>query len=125
MFGFAEPWINWIMTCVKSVHYSVRFNGKLLESFKPTRGLCQGDPLSPYLFLFVGESLSTLLHNRIQSNMIQELKICRKSPRISHLLFVDDSLLFFQANADQANKIDEVLRLYEKSIGQVLSPAKC
>jgi hypothetical protein len=56
--GFGEQWIIWVMTCVRTVTYSVRFNGEILENFKPTRGLRQGDPLSPYLFLFVGDGLS-------------------------------------------------------------------
>jgi hypothetical protein len=60
-FGFAKKWIQWIMTCVKTVTFSVKFNGKLLKKFNPSRGLRQGDPLSPYLFLFVGEGLSCLL----------------------------------------------------------------
>jgi hypothetical protein len=59
--GFADKWIKWIMTCVKTVRFSVRFNGKLLESFTPTRGLRQVDPLSPYLLLFVADGLSSLL----------------------------------------------------------------
>jgi hypothetical protein len=103
----------------------VRFNGKLLESFTPTRGLRQGDPLSPYLFLFVVDGLSSLLQKQINMGNIQELQICRRSPGISHLLFADDSLLFFKANMEQASKINVVLRTYEASTGQLLSPAKC
>ena len=113
------------MVCVKTVRFSVIFNGKLLEKFKPTRGLRQGDPLSPYLFLFVADGLSALLQNQIEVGNIQDLKICRKAPGISHLLFADDSLLFFNANADQANRIKGVLKEYERGTGQLLSPSKC
>jgi hypothetical protein len=63
--GFARQWIIWIMACVKSVSYSVRFNGELLEKFTPSRGLRQGDQLSPYLFLFVADGLSQLLQKEI------------------------------------------------------------
>jgi hypothetical protein len=100
------------MTCVRTVRYSDRFNGKLLKRFSPSRGLRQGDPLSPYMFLFVAEGLSNLLKHQIDLGNIQELFICPRSPGISHLLFADDCLLFFQANRDQATKINSILRNY-------------
>jgi hypothetical protein len=60
--GFSHRWVDWIMACVTSVRYQVKFNGTLLDSFSPTRGLRQGDPLSPFLFLLIADGLSTLLH---------------------------------------------------------------
>jgi hypothetical protein len=123
--GFSRRWVDWIMSCVTSVSYKVKLNGDLLDSFSPSRGLRQGDPLSPFLFLFVADGLSTLLQNEVQQNNIAPVKICRRAPGISHLLFADDSLLFFKSQQDQALRIKEVLNLYASSTGQLINPNKC
>jgi hypothetical protein len=108
-----------------SFTYSVRLNGVLLQKFVPSRGLRQGDPPSPYLFLFVVDGLSRLIQRGVDMGQINELKICRNSPGISHLLFTDDSILFFEANVEQATRVKSVLNTYEKAIGQMLSSEKC
>jgi hypothetical protein len=64
--GFHSKWVQWIMECVTTVWYSVRFNNVPLESFKPTCDLRQGDPLSSYLFLFVADGLSKVIQRKIQ-----------------------------------------------------------
>ena len=85
----------------------------------------QGDPLSPYLFLFVADALSLLLQKDVQDGTLKELKISRHAPGISHLLFADDALLFFKANTEQAERVKLVLQKFEESTGQKLSPEKC
>ena len=65
--GFQESWVNFIMQCVSTVEYRVRFNSEETESFKPSRGLRQGDPLLPYLFLLCTEGLSALLSHAEES----------------------------------------------------------
>jgi hypothetical protein len=84
--GFHSTWIQLVMACVTTVRYSVRFNGHLLDSFSQTRGLRHGDPLSPYLFLFVADTLSSLIKREVDNGALRELKICRRAPGISHLL---------------------------------------
>ena len=113
------------MSCVSSIHFSIRFNGVPTDSFRPTRGLCQGDPLLPYLFLFVADALSMALQSEIETGNLEELKVTRAAPGISHLLFADDALLFFKANSNQANRVREVIKSFEQGTGQLLSPTKC
>jgi hypothetical protein len=123
--GFTHRWINGIMECVTTVRYSVKLNGTLLDSFLPSRGLRQGDPLSPFLFLFVADGLSALLHKDIQDNRLTPVKICRRAPGISHLLFADDGLLFFKADPSEARRVMQVLEKYSRSTGQLINPNKC
>jgi hypothetical protein len=85
--GFHSQWIQWVMACVTTVGYTIRFNGNMLDSFTPSRGIRQGDPLSPHLFLFVADGLSCLIRKEIECNALREFHICRRAPGISHLLF--------------------------------------
>ena len=93
--GFHQCWVETVMCMVTSVSFSVLFNGDRLDSFKPSRGIRQGDPISPYLFLLAAEGLSCLLKARNQSSVLNGIKVAPSAPVVSHLLFADDSLLFF------------------------------
>lgn len=96
--GFEGRWVELIMTCVHSVSYSVHINGKLHGHIRLSRGIRQGDPLSPYLFILCVEGLSTLLHMGEREGKIIGLPIARGGTKINHLLFAGDSLLFCRAN---------------------------
>jgi hypothetical protein len=123
--GFAHCWVKWIMACITSVRYAVKLNGTLLNTFAPSRGLRQGDLLSPFLFLFVADGLSLLLEEKVDQGVMNPIQICRRVPAMSHLLFTDDSLLFFKVANDQAVVMKEVLETYASCTGQLINPSKC
>ena len=116
-YGFAPVWVKWIMICVTSVKFSVRFNGQLLDLFQPSCGLRQGDPLSPYLFLFVAYGLSALFDSATILGNVSPVKICRSAPGISHLLFADDTMLFLTAESSQSEALKKVLSSFSMATG--------
>lgn len=90
----------------------------------PKRGLRQGDPLSPYLFLLCVEGLSNILDRAINSGDLHGYRIAPSAPSVSHLLFADDSFLFFKGTTEEAHKIKSILSLYEKWSGQSVNYLK-
>jgi hypothetical protein len=92
--GFADRWVNLVMKCVTTVLYSVVVNGSPVGNIKPSRGIRQGDPISPYLFLICDEGLSALINRAEQASIISGVPTSPKGPEISHLFFADDSILF-------------------------------
>jgi len=119
--GFAEVFIRRIMSCVTTVSYSFSLNGEDVCEVKPTRGLRQGDPISPYLFLLISEGLSMLFRNAQRSGTITGIRVCRNAPEVSHVLFADDAIFFCQATPSQASNMVEILRLYESWTGQQIN----
>jgi len=122
--GFAEQWIQLIMNCVSTVSYSVLINGQPMKQFSPSRGLRQGDPLSPYLFLLCAEGLSALIRTAEREGRISGVPIAVGGTRLSHLFFADDCLLFCRANSMEWSSIMEILNVYERASGQQLNAAK-
>ena len=122
--GFHEKWIELIMNCITSVSYSILVNGGAYGSITPTRGLRQGDPISPYIFLLCADAFSSLINNAALNQKISGVSICRGCPRITHLFFVDDSLLFCKANGQECHHLIEILQLYEAASGQKINADK-
>jgi hypothetical protein len=110
--GFAHQWISVIMGMVRSVSFSVLLNGNKLEEFKPTKGIRQGDPISPYPFLLVAEGLSCLLKINDQSSHLGGIKVAPSAPPVNHLLFTNDSLLFFKGSREGAEELSHLLEVY-------------
>ncbi|KAL5555562.1 hypothetical protein UlMin_037798 [Ulmus minor] len=103
-FGFHARWIDWVRTCCSSVTMNVMINGAVFQSFRPARGLRQGDPLSPYLFILCMEILSRLINSKVDNLLIQGFKLARGVPSLQHLFFADDIFLFGKATTFEATQ---------------------
>ena len=75
--GFHDKWIHLIMKCVTTVSYRINFNGEYTDQIFPQRGLRQGNPLSPYLFILCAKGLSAMLQSAENAGKIEGIKICR------------------------------------------------
>lgn len=122
--GFSDKWVRWIKMCVTSVSYSISFQGSNIGLIIPSRGLMQGDPLSPYLFLMCVEGLSLSLKSAASNASITGCQICTQAPAVTHLFFADDSFLFFKAKAEEATAIKGLLNEYELFSGQAVNLQK-
>ena len=122
--GFHDKWITWIMKCISSVTFSVLINGSPEGFITPQRGIRQGDPLSPYLFILCAEVLSHLMNQAQFSRRLLGVKISNQAPAINHLLFADDSLFFSLANARSGTQLKKILGLYEQVSGQAINLTK-
>ena len=93
------------MKCVRSVTYSIKINGSPRGHIIPSRGIRQGDPLSPYLFLLCAEGLSTLIKASMARGNMTEVSVCHRGPILSHLFFADDSLIFYKASLEECDAL--------------------
>eukprot|EP00253_Pinus_taeda_P029762 PITA_29762 len=117
--GFKIDFINWIMGCINSVSYAVLINKATSSFFKGQRGLRQGCPLSPLLFLMVAEGLSQLILKAKREGIIKGLEVA-VNLCITHLLFVDDILLFNNGNQKSQLILEGFNRQEENQITSVL-----
>ncbi|XP_074355969.1 putative mitochondrial protein AtMg01250 [Apium graveolens] len=100
------------------VTYNFCFNDSVIGPITPRKGLWQGDPLSPYLFLLCVEGLSNALDVAADNGTTTGCKICLTALTVMHLLFADDNFLFFRATVEEATSIKELLLNYESCSGQ-------
>ena len=109
------------MDYATTMSFSVLLSGIPCKMFTPERGLRQGDPLSPYLFILCAEVLSKLILKAQEEQAIHGIRITTFAFEISHLFFANDNILFFRANMKDAEKIKQVLIQYQQASGQLIN----
>jgi hypothetical protein len=116
-FGFNQDWVAWILNLTSSTFFSILVNGVPSRPFSPSRGIRQGDPLSPFLFIIMAEGLSRSIHAALENNRLAGLPLHDISPPISHSQFVDDTLLMGSPIVREANSIQEILQTFSDASG--------
>nr|GEW96652.1 RNA-directed DNA polymerase, eukaryota [Tanacetum cinerariifolium] len=115
-FGFGEKWCKWIQSCLYSSRGSVLVNGSPTKEFQFHKGLKQGDPLSPFLFILVMESLNVSFQRVVDASLFNGIKL-DSSLHISHLFYADDAIFMGQWSQCNIDTIIRVLDVFYRASG--------
>jgi hypothetical protein len=118
--GFSEKWRKWIYFCVSSIRFSILVDGSSCGFFPSSRGIRQGDPFSPMLFVIVMEAFSRLIDKATGVELLFGFSVgnLNSAPlEVSHLLFVDDTLIFCEADPDHLFYLQSILIWFEATSG--------
>ncbi|CAN1318107.1 LINE-1 retrotransposable element ORF2 protein [Linum perenne] len=122
--GFSSRWVGWIKAIVSSVKFAVMINGRPTEFFSPTRGLRQGDPISPFLFIMITNALSHLIHAEVIRGGIRGIRLNPSCPPLTHVLFADDTVIFGRATTEEVRNFKDIIARYSAISGQLVNEEK-
>lgn len=110
--------VDVIMMCITTCSMRILWNGEATEAFYPTRGIRQGDPLSPYIFVACVERLSRLIEEAVVSGLWHPIQASCGGPKLLSLLFADDLILFAEASIEQSHFVKDCLDRFCEASGQ-------
>ncbi|XP_057734380.1 uncharacterized protein LOC130949758 [Arachis stenosperma] len=119
--GFGQRWRNWVTECVSTSSMFVLINGSPSKPFKMERGLWQGDPLSPFLFVLVADVLHRMFGEAVRNGQILPLLVGRDHVELSHLQFADDTVLFCPLEEKTIKNYRRILRCFELMSGLTIN----
>lgn len=121
---FGDKWIKWLENIMHFIRISILVNGTPSQEFYPQRGLRQGDPLFPLLFLLAGQVLLCLLKVANLKGIFTGIKINDEGRSISHLQFADDTVLFIKNDMTSILGAKKVLQCFELLSGLKINFSK-
>ncbi|RVW46326.1 LINE-1 reverse transcriptase-like [Vitis vinifera] len=125
--GFGTRWMEWIWWCISTAKFSLLVNGVPTGFFPSSKGLRQGDPLSPYLFVMGMEVLSALIRRAVGGGFVSGYNLKGRGGlvmEVSHLLFADDTIIFCEAKKEYLTSLSWILAWFEAASGLRINLAK-
>jgi len=120
LFKFPDRFVSLIVSCVSTTFVSVLFNRGTLDSFQPSRGIRQGDPISPYLFLLCMEFLGAHITSMCEGRRWDKVRASRSGPSFSHVFFADDLMLFAKVDRRIAKPLSKFWIISATLLGRKL-----
>ena len=114
--GFGDKWVGWVKWCISIASFLVLVNDTPTGFFNSSKGMRQGDPFSPYLFVIGIGALSCLINRAVSGGLLTGCRVKGKDGegvQLTHLLYVDDTLIFYDAFEDQLAHLSWVLIWFE------------
>ncbi|GKV32830.1 hypothetical protein SLEP1_g41400 [Rubroshorea leprosula] len=115
--GFNIIWRGCIQECLRSSMISILINGSPTRQFPVGKGIRQGDPLSPFLFLIVAEGLNGLMSTAVEKELYKGVRIGNGATMVSQLQFADDTTFFGEATEDNIKVVKCIMRIFEMASG--------
>nr|KAJ0191956.1 hypothetical protein LSAT_V11C800414360 [Lactuca sativa] len=122
---FGVKWRSWIRGCLSSTRVSVIINGSATKEFDMERGLRQGDPLSPFLFIIAAEGLHAAMESAKEKGIFKGIQLPGHDPVISHLQYADDVIFMGTWLLENTKNLIRILRCFELSSGLKINMEKC
>lgn len=122
--GFGDRWRKWIKGCLQSTNFSILINGRPRGKFTASRGLGQGDSLSPFLFNLVVDGLGRIIDRAREVSLVKGLEVGKDKVEITHLQFADDTILFLRADEENLRGITRVLKIFSGISGLKINADK-
>eukprot|EP00253_Pinus_taeda_P016827 PITA_16827 len=116
-FGFSKRWVKWIHSLISTPNFSILVNGTPSKTFNASRGIRQGDPLSPFLFILAAKGLGRYIKKERAANKIKGLKLWGNDLPLTHQQFVDDIMLFREPTVKEVRQLKRILDLFAEASG--------
>ena len=123
-FGFDQRWLQWLHSFISTPNFSILLNGIPSQPFNILRGLRQGDPILPFLFILATEGLGHLIKAHLSEGKLKGLKLWGPNIALTHQQFFDDILPFFQASVGEIITILHILEIFMVASGTIVNNEK-